>query len=95
MDDFAFVDQGGTGQVIAFEPVVGAVADGRELVLFGNGNFFQKLEGLGQDAVWRRDLLFRFKQTLQCVAADQVGDGAQALAWMLVMPSQTSPWSKW
>jgi len=38
-DDFVFVDQGGAGKGFALVTVVGAVAQGRELALFGGGDF--------------------------------------------------------
>jgi len=39
VDDFVFVDQGGAGKGFALVTVVGAVAQGRELALFGGGDF--------------------------------------------------------
>ena len=71
VDDFVFVDQGRAGQNFAFELMLGGVANGGEMALFGSRDFVQELTSMGRDAIWGRGLLLGFKQALQGVAANQ------------------------
>ena len=45
VDDFVFMHQRGAGQGFAFEPVVGAVADRRELASIRGGDLIKELPG--------------------------------------------------
>jgi hypothetical protein len=68
-----FVAQGDAGQSFAFDPVVGAVADGGELALLGGGDFIQEFAGMGGDAIGGRDLRLGVEESLQGIDSDQLG----------------------
>src|SRR5512135_804116 len=52
VDNFVLMHQGGAGKCLAFEAVVGAIADRRDLAHFGGGDFIKERPGAGGDRIY-------------------------------------------